>query len=401
MANDMTFPVRAGSVQRSRLMDKLRGVNDALASGVAISFPILSIGPGQWTVRWKGEERIVTVPGHDDINQPFIDVIFLDVQKDMSRVYYKQAFGNQRNRPDCWSSNGVRPDAEVPVPVNPVCGTCPNSAWGSGASPAAPKAQACQQRRRTVVVPYGDDLTNEEGGGPMLLSVPPGSLTNQAKYKETLDEAEDVVDGEVVKGVPFCGVITRLSFEQKDQKGNKIKYPKIKFDLLRQSDGRPYYLNDAEVETVLTLRESETVKRILTSKTSVNGTEADPEGGGGGGGGAGEPTPPQRAPSPVATAPKASPKEPPKEPDAQVSYVEPTPKPKPVGGHPVSPITEAVNAPAAPPPSARAVNTAPVKVQLRSVPPAPVDDGETEAQAPLPGKAGSVFDALMARPTRS
>ena len=271
MANDMTFPVRAGSVQRSRLMDKLRGVNDALASGVAISFPILSIGPGQWTVRWKGEERIVTVPGHDDINQPFIDVIFLDVQKDMSRVYYKQAFGNQRNRPDCWSSNGVRPDAEVPVPVNPVCGTCPNSAWGSGASPAAPKAQACQQRRRTVVVPYGDDLTNEEGGGPMLLSVPPGSLTNQAKYKETLDDAEDVVDGEVVKGVPFCGVITRLSFEQKDQKGNKIKYPKIKFDLLRQSDGRPYYLNDAEVETVLTLRENESVKRILTSKMSGRG----------------------------------------------------------------------------------------------------------------------------------
>ena len=175
MANDVT-PTRAGSVTRSRIFDKLRGINDALSAGVAISFPILSIGPNQWTVRFRGEERIITVPGHDNINQPFVDVVILDVQKDMSRVFYKDPYGGQRNRPDCWSSNGIKPDAEVANPINPICATCHNAAWGSGATPAAPKAQACQQRRRTVLVPYGDDLTNAEEGGPMLLSVPPGSL---------------------------------------------------------------------------------------------------------------------------------------------------------------------------------------------------------------------------------
>lgn len=354
----------------------MQSANNALAAGVAISFPILSIGPNQWTVRWKGEEKIITVPGHDNINQPFIDVVILDVQKDMSRVYYKDAFGGQRNKPDCWASDGVRPDDEVPNPINPVCATCPMSAWGSGASAAAPKAQACQQRRRTVLVPYGDDLTNESEGGPMLLSVPPGSLTNQANYKELLSE---IVDGDQV-GVPYFGIVTRLSFEQKDQKGQAIKYPKIKFDYIRQQDGvSPYWLNDEQARVVLPLRESEAVKRILNSKIATDGPDSESGSGGSGAGGVKPPPPKPAIPTGPTKAQTAQP--------AQA---------KPAGARPAHGITEAVNSPAAPPPSARPVQTtAPAKPQLRSVPPAPVEDNEEEAHAPLPGGASSVFDSLM------
>jgi hypothetical protein len=335
-------------------------------------------------VRWKGEDRIVPVPGHPDIPSPWVDVVIIEVQKDMSRVYYTPAPGGgssyvqgQRSKPACWSSNGVRPDDAVPQPVNPVCGTCPKDAWKSGGSPAAPNAKACQQRRRTVLVPYSDDLSNAAEGGPMLLSVPPGSLTNQAAYRELLDEVED--GGK--RGLPYFAVITRLSYEQKDAKGQSVKYPKIKFDYIRQDDGRPYYLNDEEAEQIVAMRGSAAVKRILDSNIRDDGPDtdgADGEGSEGGGGGVRAPKPAiPAAPPPPPPPPRATP---------------PTQQSKPVGGHAVTGITEAVNKPATPPPSTRTVATKP-----KLVPPPVVedDDSESEAEAHAPLPDASMFDKLM------
>jgi len=80
-----------------------------------------------------------------------VQVVILKAQKELSRTYYATGYvEGVNNPPDCWSSDGVRPDETVANPVNPVCATCPCDAWGSGATPAAPKAKACQQRRRTV-----------------------------------------------------------------------------------------------------------------------------------------------------------------------------------------------------------------------------------------------------------
>lgn len=387
MANEVSYPVRPGSVQRSKLLDGMQSANNALAAGVAVSFPILSLAPGKWNVRWKGEDRIVTVPGHPDIPSPWVDVVIVDVQKDMSRVYYTPAPGGgssyvqgQRSKPACWSNNGVKPDDSVPDPVNPICATCPKDAWGSGASPASPKAKACQQRRRTVVVPYGDDLTNTAEGGPMLLSVPPGSLTNQAAYRDTLEEINE----------PYFGIVTRLSYEQKDAKGQSVKYPKVKFDYLRQSDGNPWWLNDEEATTVLGLRNGEAVKRILNSNIRDDGPDTE----GGEGDGSAIQGGPQLRP-PRAATPPSKPSSPPPPPEGSVPATSPPPPPKPVGGHAVQGITEAVNKPAAPPPSTRPVATAAPPPKLRAVPTPPVeDDGEEEAHAPIPEQS-SVFDKLM------
>ena len=384
MANEVSEPIRGGAVARSKLFDGMaRTANEALAAGVTVSFPILSISPGKWSVRLKGVSRTIMIPGHKDVPQPWYDVVMLNAQKDMSRVYYPPAPGGGssyapggHDRPDCKSHNGIKPDDDVVSPINPVCVTCPKNEWKSGGTPASPNAKACQQRRRTIVVPYGDDLTNEAEGGPMLLSVPPGSLNNQAAYRDKLTELDE----------PYFGLVTRLSYETEDPKSGKaITFPRIKFDVLRQADGNPWWLNDQEAEVVLRLRESEAVKRIMDSTAVDNeGPEGREDTGEGGVGGVR--APPPKGPAPIAAIPAApTPEAPPPAP----TFVAPPPPPppKPPGGRPVSGISEAVQNPAPPPPSTR---------KLRAVPDTVVeDDGEAEAHAPIPGGQTSVFKNLM------
>ena len=380
--NEVVAKAPTGSLTIPKRFAANKGVNDDLMAGVAVSFPILSIASKQWTVRWKGEERVVTLPPpHEDIAAPYVDVVILNTQKDLSRVFYKDPFGNQRNKPDCWASNGIKPDNEVPHPVNPVCATCPNAAWGSGASAIAPKAQACQQRRRTVVVPYQNDLTNEAEGGPMLLSVPPASLANQRKYGMELKDLE-LPDG--TKDIPYYALVTRLSFEKTDQKGQPIKFPKVKFDFLKTAEGYPIFITDEQADVVDALRNGEAVKSIFNSKMNLDGGEV--EGHESDGSQLKAPPKPAAAVTPKSGIPPAP---------AAAASPPPPPPPRPPAATAVkrdvidTSINEAVAAPAAAPPSARAVKTA--------APPL-IEEAEPDAEA-MANVAGvtEVFDKLMAR----
>jgi hypothetical protein len=232
-------------MQQSALFDQLPAEWDDLTANVSIGFPILGIKGGKWHYRYRGEESIL-LDAQGRFPTPAVQVVILKAQKELSRTYYATGYVEGVNQPpDCWSSDGVAPDASVAQPINPVCATCPCDAWGSGATPAAPKAKACQQRRRTVVVPYSADLTNEGGGGPILLSVPPGSLTNQVGYGNMLRDNK----------IHYASVITELSFTQDPS----IAFPKIEFNYVGS-------LNDDEARVIIGMRDHEAVDRILQSK---------------------------------------------------------------------------------------------------------------------------------------
>jgi hypothetical protein len=372
-----------GPVAISGRWAKVPRDNTDLSQGVALSFPILAIGTNQWVVRWKGEDRLVKIP-NTEYPAPFVDVVVLKAQKDMSRVFYASGYvqGVRGKKPDCWSSDGVRPDETVAQPVNSVCATCPNAQWGSGGSAAAPKAQACQQRRRTVVVPYNQqpyDLTNEAEGGPMLLSVPPGSLTNLVRYSEQLD-AMDLADGS--KGMPYAACVTRLSYEP------LLKFSKVVFQYIKP-------LDDAESDVIIALQDAEAVNRILQSKINIDGGEVDHADGGAAGGGGGQsqvqapPRPSQGVPRQGAQAQPAPAPAP--APEAQAPPPPPPPAPQKVGGHG---ITEAVSKPATPPTSTRTVNTAKPAQPAPHKVTAPVDDETVDEVTPPP--AGSIADKMSA-----
>ncbi len=240
---------------QSALLDNEPADWDDLSSGVAVSFPILGIKGGKWHYRFKGADDIIADARGFAV--PALEVVVVKAQKELSRTFYPGGYVEGVNsRPVCWSSDGVRPDDTVTDPINPVCATCPNAQWGSGATPAAPKAQACQQRRRVVVVPYSDDLTNEAGGGAILLSVPPSSLRNLDGYSGKL------------KGnrVHYYGCVTQLNFDQDPT----VAFPRVEFSWMRP-------LSDEEVAVVMEMRKSDQVDRILNSKINVDGPELDPD----------------------------------------------------------------------------------------------------------------------------
>jgi len=253
--NQLTKRPPPGQImQMSSVFNGVPAEADDMTHGVALSFPLLGIKGGKFHYRWKGEDTIIADARGFAV--PAIHVVILKAQKDLTRTFYDGGYVEGENRrPDCWSSDGIKPDDLVAQPWSNLCQTCPNAAWGSGATPAAPRAQACQQRRRTIVVPYwgdGGDLTNEAGGGPMLLSVPPGSLTNQLEYGKWLDES----------GMLYFACVTQLNFDQDPS----IAFPKLEFSFVQP-------LTDEEGTVVLGLRESEGVTRILTSKINVDGPE--------------------------------------------------------------------------------------------------------------------------------
>ena len=365
-------PKKPGVImQQSSLLANMPLENAELSAGVTTSFPILGIKGGKWHYRWKGEDRVI-----NDANGfavPAINVVILKSQAELTRTFYPGGYvEGANNRPVCWSSNGIRPDDIVPDPINPVCGTCPNDAWGSGATAAAPKAKACQQRRRVVVVPYGDDLTNEDAGGPMLLSVPPSSLRNMDQYATALTN----------NGIQYFGGVTQLSFDQ------TTAFPRIEFSWAGQ-------LTDDEVAVVLETRKHEQVGRILSSKIEVDGPEADGD------------TPKGAKPQAQAEIPKgAIPKGPQQTPSVKAAPQPVAPPPAPMkvnlgaakpasmpGGFAVRPkattIIEAVANPAPAPTSSRVVRTAPIEE-------ASVGEALHEDNAhALPDELNSAFDSLM------
>jgi hypothetical protein len=372
VANQVANRMAGGAImQQSKLFDQLPAEWDDLTANVSIGFPILGIKGGKWHYRFKGEDQIL-MDATGRFPTPAVQVVILKAQKELSRTYYQSGYVEGVNaQPDCWSSDGVAPDNSVANPVNPVCATCPCDAWGSGATPAAPKAKACQQRRRTVVVPYSEDLTNEMGGGPILLSVPPGSLTNQVTYGNMLRDNR----------IHYAGVVTELSFTQDPN----IAFPKIEFNYVGS-------LTDAEAQVIIGMRDHEQVDRILVSKmipaemeaTAPQETSAPQPAQQAAPRPAAAPQPQRAAPRPSVVRPPVQPAAPPQQPAPQQQAAPPPPPP---------PVQQA--APPSPPPVNRVGGFAMQPVRAAAPPPPP-----TQQAAPAGTIAGAMRTPAPPPPTQ-
>lgn len=189
--------------------------SDDLSAGVSGGFGVLSFRGSKWRVKHGGEEIPLTDSEGDPISS--LRVVLVKANKNVSKNYYgKQYEEGSVDQPDCFSIDGVRPDPSVVDPVNDVCATCPKNVFGSRITESGKKAKACSDNRRVAVIPEGD-LANERFGGPMLLRVPPTSLTNLANY------------GKQFKGTNhrYNTVVTRVSFDM------DTSYPHLMFKAVR------------------------------------------------------------------------------------------------------------------------------------------------------------------------
>jgi hypothetical protein len=140
-----------------------------------------------------------------------LDVVIVGANPRLSKTWYAKAWTpeSEPSSPDCFSLDGVGPDAQATEPQNDLCASCPQNAWGSKVTPQGKQIKACSDQKRLAVV-SADDPT-----GPIyLLQVTPAALQGLGKYQKELS----------LRGIPAEIVRTRVSFD------TDASFPKLKFD---------------------------------------------------------------------------------------------------------------------------------------------------------------------------
>jgi len=86
-----------------------------------------------------------------------MEVIIVNASKDISRSFYAGAYDPkaETTSPDCWSPDGIKPDASVLKPQHSNCKDCPKNIKGSGAG----GSRACRYARRLALA-LPNDLGN-------------------------------------------------------------------------------------------------------------------------------------------------------------------------------------------------------------------------------------------------
>ena len=228
-------------------------LNDNAFAGMRASFAFISIEGKNWTVRYRQTDTLLRgSPGYDASGRPLpvqplreLPVIVVGVSPIITKQWYKSGHvpGSKGTMPDCFSIDGVRPDADSPMPQAATCADCSRNVFGSRLnSDGTPgKGKACGDNRKIAVVPAGDP-ENAVYGGPMMLRLPATSMPNFATYCGQIG----------AHGFDVTQVITVMSFDEEAQ------YSEIQFvasDLIR---------DPATYATVIKWAQSDMVRRMLT-----------------------------------------------------------------------------------------------------------------------------------------
>lgn len=119
-----------------------------------------------WLVSSEGR---VSTP--DPLKMQFVT---LGVKAPEGRTYYEGAYDPENSAPpDCFSYDGVIPDALGPKRQADTCGACKQSMWGSATSKlTGAMLPACRQHKDIVIKVMGVE-------GMWLLRIPPASIRKQ------------------------------------------------------------------------------------------------------------------------------------------------------------------------------------------------------------------------------
>lgn len=136
-----------------------------------------------------------------------MDVVVVNAAPAVSRHWYAQNYdGNAVAAPDCWSNDGVKPDARSAAPQCSNCQACPKNEIGSG---SGGKGRACRFSRRMAVV-----LANDiEHSDIYQINLAATSLFGKAKTEDEMP-----LDAYVKQLAGFSysitGVVTEMRFDE-------------------------------------------------------------------------------------------------------------------------------------------------------------------------------------------
>jgi len=255
------------------------GQPSALAQSIAggigggESFPRISIKGSRFRIVEGGNETV--------LDSTTLDVVIVGANPRLSKTWYAKTWtpDSEPSSPDCFSLNGVSPDAASTDPQNDLCASCPQNAWGSKITPQGKQVKACADQKRLAVV-----AADDPSGPVYLLQVTPAALKDLNAYQKELS----------IRGIAPEIVRTRIGFD------TDASFPKLKF-------GFGGFLDEATIGVVDGLFGSQEVLEI-TGEAAVSNPVAVPQ---------------VAAPAPV--APKPAP------------VVAPEPAPAPVAEQPAAP----------------------------------------------------------------
>lgn len=246
--SNITIPSKFGAVST---VFANANINNDLAAGVVSGFGIISYRGKVWRTKYRGEERDLMREDGDG-PRASIEVVILKAAGHLSKIFYESGYvEGSTAQPDCWSSNGVTPDAAAPKKQSSACANCPKDAFGSRITPAGKQGKACSDSKRLAIVPL-EDLDNEMFGGPMLLRVPAASLGDVASFAQKMQAL----------GYPYNSIGVRISFDTKEA------YPKFVFTAIRP-------LTDAEAQKVLAYQNDPRLARILNESSDYQAPAAE------------------------------------------------------------------------------------------------------------------------------
>jgi hypothetical protein len=223
-----------------------------LTQGVMAGFPTISYRGKVWRIRKGGEETNYVDDKGDAVQS--LEFVLAKANPQFAKVFYKAAFEEgATGKPDCWSADGIRPDANVMEPVCTTCAACPNNVWGSRISESGKKGKLCADRRRVAVVGPQDLTTNGADCQKFLLHIPAGSLKGLSEYAEKVLKP---------KGIPYYAVVTRVGFDTTQA------HPVLTFKATR-------YLTEPEARAILEIREGDDVARILQESHEFEGAASE------------------------------------------------------------------------------------------------------------------------------
>jgi chemotaxis protein histidine kinase CheA len=188
-------------------------------------------------------------------------VVILASQERGGREFYAGSYNPEAiTAPECWSNDGITPDATIKEPKSSKCATCPLSVKGSKQTDNGKDATACQVFRLLAVVP-AHDLDFE----PLRLKLRTTSNFDgrnkeaQAKGWFGFKNYEDILRSKGVRDTRALS--TKLRFD------SSAEYPKLQF-----SAGK--WLTPEALDKAMALSKLPLITDLITAKYTARSDDA-------------------------------------------------------------------------------------------------------------------------------
>lgn len=199
MSNNLAVQVPAHIAARVAARGGVKSAVQAALLTEGFAYPKISTRASRYRLVEDGVETVVGTT---------LDVVIVGSNPKISKIWYSKPFdGADGVRPDCWSNDGVTPDASIESPFHANCATCPNNVLGSKITPNGAKSKVCGDQRHLAVVASADP-TKVYG-----LTVTVSAMKGLREYIKDLSNY----------GLIPEEVVTELGFDE------QASYPKIVF----------------------------------------------------------------------------------------------------------------------------------------------------------------------------